>query len=270
MHTYPYFTATFRAEKARKVVYTAIAGSYDTLEQPRVVRPDYDYVCFIDHAEPGERVGVWQLRSIPYKHEDPTRRARYVKLQPHVVLPEYDYSLWMDANVVIANDYIYRRMDDLIDQEALAAFIAHWERDCIYDEAMECYMIGVDTFSRIWGEVLHLVAHRYPTHKGLIESNVVYRHHSNPRMVKADNLWWKLLNRYSKRDQLSLNYVLWRCHIPYELIFHFNPSLTARNSDAFIYIFHPRKRVTPPGLKQRRRIGRWMRRLLVNPFAPKR
>lgn len=257
------------AESAKKVVYTAIAGNYDTISQPVIVRDDFDYVCFVDKIDGTDKCGVWQLREFPYKHDDPTRRARYVKLQPHVVLPEYDYSIWHDANVTIANDYIYRRVDDLIDQQALLAFFAHWGRDCAYDEAMECLITGVDKTSKIVGMVLEMVAHRYPRHKGLIESNVIYRNHTNPKVKAADNMWWRCLKLHSKRDQLSLNYVLWRKHLPYELIFHFNPALTARNSEAFIYQNHNMERKVPKGIRRRTRLARFLRKYIINPLTPK-
>ena len=32
----------------RKVVYTCISGNYDTLDEPRVVTPGWEYICFTD------------------------------------------------------------------------------------------------------------------------------------------------------------------------------------------------------------------------------
>ena len=256
------------ADTARKVIYTAVAGAYDEIKQPLIVREDYDYICFVDECGCNEKCGVWQLRQIPFRHEDPTRRARFVKINPHIVLPEYDYSLWMDANVSIAEEFVYNRMDDLIDAGIGVACFSHWGRDCVYDEALECLVLGLDDSWKIIGNILRLLASRYPRHKGLIESNVMFRHHTSGQIVAVDTLWWKMLARFSKRDQLSLNYALWKNHVPYELIFNFNPSMNARNSSAFIYTGHKKVRSAPEGERKRSRLAHKIKKYLIDVFAP--
>ena len=65
----------------RIVFYTAVFGDYDNLLLPEQIDPSVDYVCFTDR--PRNDYGVWQMRSAPYYHPDPTRIARYVKTHPH-------------------------------------------------------------------------------------------------------------------------------------------------------------------------------------------
>ena len=93
---------------ARKVIYTVLTGGSDRLEQPAVVDPSYDYICF---TEKDGKDGVWQLRKIPFETPDNITRARYSKLQPHVVLPEYEYSVFMDANLCIIGPEFYEKVE---------------------------------------------------------------------------------------------------------------------------------------------------------------
>ena len=69
----------------RIVFYTAIFGEYDNLLLPDRIDPDVDYVCFTDR--PRNDYGVWQMRTAPYYHPDPTRIARWVKTHPHDLFP---------------------------------------------------------------------------------------------------------------------------------------------------------------------------------------
>ena len=42
-----------------------------------------------------------------------------------------------------------------------------------------------------------------------METSVIVREHNDPRVIEAMNLWWKEIDNGSRRDQLSLPYVLW-------------------------------------------------------------
>lgn len=85
----------------KKVVYTALTGSYDALEQHKYVNPEYDYICFSNDFGDKKKIGIWTIRKIDYPSDDKQLQSRYPKLQPHEVLPEYDVSLYVDANVNI-------------------------------------------------------------------------------------------------------------------------------------------------------------------------
>ena len=46
----------------RKVVYTCISGNYDTLKDPTVVTPGWEYICFTDQKVISN---VWTIRPLP-------------------------------------------------------------------------------------------------------------------------------------------------------------------------------------------------------------
>ena len=47
----------------------------------------------------------------------------------------------------------------------------------------------------------------------LYENNLIFRKHNHCSSVTVSEAWWKMYMTYSKRDQLSLCYVLWANHI---------------------------------------------------------
>ena len=48
-----------------------------------------------------------------------------------------------------------------------------------------------------------------PRNFGLNETNIIYRKHTaNVKKLMDD--WWFMIENYSKRDQLSFSYVLWK------------------------------------------------------------
>lgn len=44
---------------------------------------------------------------------------------------------------------------------------------------------------------------------GLGENNILFRKHNSEKVMKMMNDWWEEPNTHTKRDQLSLAYVLW-------------------------------------------------------------
>lgn len=196
-------------------IYTACIGGYDNIVQPEVIDERFDYILFTDDVKE-QRIGVWQVLHVDYTNPDKTRIARYVKTHPHELLSQYKATLWMDANVQIASEKIYGRFVQLYEQNIDVASICHPYRNCIYDEAFEVSYskkygrLEHDTIAIKWCN--HINNEHYPQHSGLYETNILYRRNIDA-VNNANDLWWQSINEYSKRDQLSCNYVLWKNQI---------------------------------------------------------
>lgn len=194
----------------RKVIYTCIVGGYDDLRQPLVVADDYDYICFTDSiVEPN--VGVWRIRSIPFKSRNKVLLSRYPKIMPHIVLPEYEYSVYMDANIQIVEKSFYDYVTNRIEDSDLISQVPHTYRNCIYQEIYACwYHNMISILSNIW------LRHRYhkigmPKNYGLFENNIILRKHNDPFVKKVSIEWWQnIKNGLAKRDQLYLMPIYWK------------------------------------------------------------
>ena len=192
--------------KNKFVIYTVQTGGYDAINQPLVTDERFDYVLFTDEVR-SSQIGVWQVRAIPYEHNDKTRQSRYPKMHPNELLPEYKASLYIDANIQITAPKVYDRIVELYEQGVDWASIKHPYRDCIYDEAYVAF--GLDTEQNIFRWCHRLRIENYPRHNGLLENGVTYRRH-NEQTRKVNDMWWTLYEEYTRRDQLTLMYVLWK------------------------------------------------------------
>ena len=168
----------------RFAIYTVSTGGYDEVKQPSVIDSRFDYILFTDNAMESMKLGVWQVRSIPYINEDKTRLSRYPKMHPEELLSEYAASLYLDANIQITGQSIYDRCVELYERGVDWAGRKHPYRDCIYDEAY--YVYGLDTEKNIFRWCRRLRNEGYPRHRGLFENNVIFRtHNERTRLVDA-------------------------------------------------------------------------------------
>lgn len=249
----------------RAVIYTVLTGNYDRLQQPEIVRPGYDYICFTDRGE--GRDGVWELRWIPFETPDPITRARYSKLQPHVVLPDYEYSVFMDANLCITGEGFYQAVEKAMAEKASFCGLPHPSRDCVYDELRYCYLKDKLSTCAAFRHHRFLQRSHMPRHAGLLETNILLRAHNKPKMIALDDAWWADFQLCCTRDQLTLPPVLQRFGIAPALLF--GPGLCARNVPFVRYTLHPKSgkentpgRLTWGNLVYRLRLG-WRKVMLL-------
>lgn len=219
----------------RHVIYTAVVGNYDKILQPLVVDNSFDYILFSNDIKE-DKVGVWQIRKIDYYSEDQIKIARWVKTHPERLLPGYDFSVWMDANIQIATNFTYQRSKELFDDNIIISSITHPERKCIYEEMFAVFIYRYETLNTIlkWSKVLN--KSNYPSNNGLNETNVIFRNHKKLQTKIFDDLWWSCIEQYSRRDQLSFNYVLWK--LGYSCKPFLPSQQSTRNSKHFNYISH--------------------------------
>lgn len=219
----------------RYVIYSALVKKYDEILQPLVLDDRFDYVLFSDDITT-EKVGIWQVRPIPYHNDDPTRVCRFVKTHPEELLDEYDVSIWIDSNISILTDFIYHRAVELDELDIPVSSMYHPSRNCIYKEAFAVVNLMVEHESVVIDWCHRLRKEGYPCNHGLCETNVVFRKHHTRSVREADDLWWRCISNYSRRDQLSFNYVLWKLEIPCH--FFLGEGNNARNSNHLEVVQH--------------------------------
>lgn len=207
----------------RVVVYTAIIGGYDTLNEP-LVKPDgVDFVCFTDREMESK---TWEIRKVTPLYDDNTRTARKYKVLPHRWFPNYDVSIWLDGNKTIEGD-VLKYIEYLGDSEL--ALFDHMKcfdkRDCVYKEAQTILDLGKGNYQRtpergiknwkdnpqiIVDQMNRYVGDGYPQNNGLAFTCGVVRKHNQPTTIDTMEDWWTEIKYGSKRDQLSFDYVAWK------------------------------------------------------------
>lgn len=194
-----------------RVVYTCITAHYDELYNHTYTNPDWDYVCFTDDLSiANETNSNWQLRPLQYTKLDNTKNQRWHKLHPHELFPEYEYSLWVDSNIDVLTPAVFQDVYQAIYSDQTISIALHPDRDCLYDEMQACLEHKKDTPENMRPQVDKFKKDGFPAHYGLFETNIMLRKHNLSKVKKVMNDWWYWIEKYSKRDQLSLTYVLWK------------------------------------------------------------
>lgn len=196
----------------KKCVYTALTGGYDNLIQPDYIAEDYDYICFSNDIT-SDRFGVWEIRPIPFEHKDNKRLAMYAKMHPHTLLEKYDFCIWIDANNLIKDDFIYKKAESLFAEGHTIGHIVHPFRDCIYRELFACMHCGADSTWRLVKTLFFLLRNDYPFRAGLFENNCIFWSHHKVLVKEALDMFWDVYMHNSRRDQLSLGYVYYKLDI---------------------------------------------------------
>lgn len=192
------------------VVYTAVYGDKDELKDSSVSLPNCDLVCFTDNEALESKAFGFQ----PPIHPDPVRAAKIFKIMPHRFFPEYTYSLWVDASVILKRGDIRGLVKKCLETYDMAAF-PHPLNDCVYCEAETCLAEDLDDEETIKMQMNQYRSLGYPSHGGLIASAFILRRHMSPPMVRLDEDWWTQIQRFSRRDLLSFNYVAWKNNFSY-------------------------------------------------------
>lgn len=222
---------------SKYVIYTCIVGGYDELLQPVVTDPDFDFVCFVGRGEKtADRVGAWAVREFDCGLEDLRIVSRYPKMHPHVLLPEYEASVWIDGNVRIMDGTIFEAVRARMADGSVYAGVRHPSRDCLYAEAWMCRKMGRLSVAGYLRACAFLVLHGQRRHGGLIENNLIFRRHNDPRIVRLDELWWSMLFRVARRDQLSFPWCLGECGVPFVPLLP--DGMNTRNCPGFRYLLH--------------------------------
>jgi hypothetical protein len=190
-----------------KVVYTAITAGYDTLKAPMLVDDSLDYIVFTDDSSL-TTVRPWQPVLIDRRERNPRITAKWYKIHPHLCLDSYESSLWIDGSCEIVGS-LSSLMAEVLDQTSIAQF-RHPDRSCIYDEAA---VVKTWDYERPGIVDLQMACYQergYPRNNGLFISGAIFRRHHEPPIRQAMHDWWRQIQLFSQRDQLSGGYILWK------------------------------------------------------------
>lgn len=193
------------------VIYTCITGAYDELRDHAYVSSDWDYVCFTDNLSvKNDQNSSWEVRPLFFKEMDDVRNQRWHKMHPHILFPDYEQSIWIDSNLNILSSSLFDDVDKAIDESQLISIAPHPERDCVYDELVACIKFGKDNVDLMKKQVDLIRKNGFPKNQGMFETNIMYRKHQSATIIKLMNDWWWWVKNYSRRDQLSITYVIWK------------------------------------------------------------
>ena len=187
----------------RKIIYTAITGGKGILKDNQN-KENARLVAFTELKSQS-----WEIRKPLNIFVDPNRNAKIYKVLPQQFL-DCEYSLWIDASITLLVP-----LQNLIDRflrDSDIAMFKHYKRNCIYDEAKVCRKMKLDDPEIIDRQMEKYKKEGYPAKNGLNEGTIILRRHTK-KIEEFNNLWWSEISSGSRRDQLSLNYCLWKLRL---------------------------------------------------------
>jgi hypothetical protein len=198
-------------QKKLGVVYTCITAGYDELLQHVCQDLNWDYICFTDSPAllNQEKRGAWEILPLVFSELDAVRNARWHKIHPHLLFPDYDCSIWLDANINVLTQRLFERASDCIQDKQILSAPAHFSRMCIYDEAKVVKKGRRDDPKLIDRQMDLLKEQGFPRQCGLNETGLLFRYHHHVLCQEMMEAWWTWIRDYSRRDQLSFNYIVW-------------------------------------------------------------
>lgn len=210
-HTYELsYKATGKEIKGRIAVYTSIFGNYDPLIQPLYKSSNCDYFAITDQDIPED--GVWKkidTSKIPgFDEMDNYHKSKYCKMFPHILFPEHEYSIWVDGNVQIVADLV--PLVDRLKEDKVMGTFRNPLHDCIYTEANYNICQGYANQSQLVNQIDEYRKEGFPKQFGMREFSIIVRRHGDKRCIELMESWWKQVNTYTMRDQISFPYVLWK------------------------------------------------------------
>lgn len=188
------------------VIYTAVAGGYDSVKAPLHDNPLFDFVVFSDREVD---VKPWRWVPLDSKQKTFNLDAKRPKILPHLFFPQYQWSIWVDANIFISGD-LSAFLAKVVSSGSKIGQFLHPERDSVFDEAHVCSEKRRCDPSRIQEQMARYRSAGFDDQRELYECNFIVRKHNDPSVVKAMVDWWLETENGSQRDQLSYPYVLWR------------------------------------------------------------
>ena len=199
------------------VVYTSVFGNYDKIPEPLFVNDQIKFIAITDQEISDG--SVWEKFDTTildgFDKLDAYHKSKFCKLNPHVLFPTYDYSIWVDGNVQIVAD-IYPLILKL--ENHFMGTYRNPVHDDIYTEGRFCIYHDAVKIKDVNYQLSKYKKEGFPEHFGMREFSIIVREHNNEKCIDLMEQWWKEVNTYTMRDQLSFPYLLWKNNLPIDTI----------------------------------------------------
>lgn len=194
------------------VIYTAIFGGYDNLKTPKILNRNIQYICFSDQLI---KCPPWKIIYIKPEFKDKRRENRKFKILSHKYLKDFKYSIYLDGSYEILDD-LSKFVKKWLGKNCIAVE-KHPVRNCLYDEARFCLKHKLDSRKLIVKQINKYFREGYPKNNGLATCHVLIRKHTED-VKNFNERWWREVKKFSRRDQISFNYITYKLNMNYSII----------------------------------------------------
>jgi hypothetical protein len=196
-------------KKTKKVVYSIIIGKYDKISTFNK-QEGYKYLLFSDIKYNKTNWTIISITKLIKKvNISNLKMTRYFKLLPHLFFKDYELSIYIDASYIIRgdlNELLLKTLNPSFD----IYFLQHPARNKVFKEFSAVLEIKKDTQASINKVKARYIKEKFPDNLGLTVNCIIIRKHNKKNIIKLMEIWWNEIKNYSYRDQLSLNYAIWK------------------------------------------------------------
>lgn len=197
----PYSIPTSTNAHKRIVIYTALTGNYDNVNEILYKEDGVDYLLFTNNRN--LRSNTWQIVYIE-SDLDNVLLSREIKMLPHKYLSEkYDASIYIDANAVIYGEL--SQLTNYLNEQVSFAVSKHGERNTVKDEVE----VIIQRFKSVDPQQARTqydqyVKNGFKDDLGLAECGLLIRSHNDYQLIPVMEAWWREFNKGIRRDQISI------------------------------------------------------------------
>ena len=206
--------------KLKKVVYSALLGKYDRI-QPFNLQKGFDFILFTDLTNINNNETNWTILPLPkelnHLNLSKFKKQRFIKLHPHLFFQNYNLSIYIDTSFQIKRDLNEFLLRILTPEYNIYNF-EHPDRNIIFVELSA--VVELKKEKEIMSKIIRerYIKENFPDNNGLIEGCLIIRRHNEKECIYLMNKWFEEVEKYSYRDQLSFNYLIWKTGIKIKYI----------------------------------------------------
>ena len=206
----PYVRSNQNFPRNSICVYTTLFGHYDELPRiPSSLIGKIDFIIFTDqYNSPTQEFNGWKVINCDKQFDCSNLSAKIYKIKPNLYLNNYDHSIFIDANTEIHSNFL-ELVSFLWANAGNFSMFSHPYRQSLSEEA--CAIISFSKYSaapiiRQLEDYINLGFKEGDS--CLCEGSFMWRSHRCPRTNEFMELWWEHILFYTKRDQMSLTYLM--------------------------------------------------------------
>lgn len=199
-----------KLNKIKLVIYTSLFGLKEKLGDPLInlenddTDLDISFVCFTDSIL--HKSNIWEIKIIEDHFLPSDKFSRRVKTMPHKYFPDIKYSLFIDNTVSLKR--LPKLIDLVTENSYLYKSFMHSGRNNLFEELLAVNGLGYENSDYL----LNLKEHyskffNLSNVSPLTTNTVILREHNHPQIIKLGEIWWEHILNFSKRDQLSFDFI---------------------------------------------------------------
>ena len=202
----------------RLAVYTAIIGNQDDLLNLTNVCDNCDYFCITDNKNITSKLwNIIYFDSHEYEEfvgRDNDKTTLFIKTHPDLFFQNYKHTLWIDSNIDVVGEVaswilLYNKNNSIL-------LFRKEQADLLSEELENCVSLESNEKEIVSKQISKYYNDGYNDSIPIVTTNVIYRE-NNSAINEVNDQWWNEIKRYPKNDYLSLNYILWKNNIAFDL-----------------------------------------------------